>query len=339
MACTAVVPAALAQTEATHSDRVVVLLGPDASEGTGEVLLRVQGELVADGFRVERIGNQPPDAREEVVRDRCAGFQGSIAAGLFVDERAGDVEMIFCETTSRREAVRRAHTTGLSARDPPVVVARHAVDLLRGNLLDFAMEALRVAARPAPEVNVPPAPPARQPEPNRAAVRAAIEAGAGVLAGFGGLDASIAPLVRLRVGLTPWLQLRLTGAGLGTTPTVANPRGSATVGQTLGMADAAWTFAPSTWLRPLVVLGAGAYAADVNGAARAPYTSATSGGIAFAIDGGVGVAPWLTPSLNVALEVHVICALPAMAVRFVDTDAAQLGLPMVLVTLSFAEWI
>jgi hypothetical protein len=262
-----------------------------------------------------------------------------MAAGLFVDAHAGDVEMIFCDPISRHEAVRHAHVKASPAPDPPVAMARHVVDLLRAGLLDFAIEALRLATRPPPEPNVAPPPRRHTPEPDLPGVRGAIESGAGVLVGFGGLDPSITPLVRLRLGLTPWLQLRLTGAGLGSKSTVETTRGSATVSQTLGVVDAAFTLAPSSWLRPLVVLGAGVYAASLTGMGQAPYTGLKSSGAAFAMDGGVGLAPWITPHLNVALEAHLLFAVPALAVRFVDDDSTRLGQPMLLTMLSFGLWI
>jgi hypothetical protein len=146
-------------------------------------------------------------------------------------------------------------------------------------------------------------------------------------------------MLRLSAGVTKWLQLRLTGAGLGTTPTVGTAQGSARVAQALGLADVAWTLAPSAWLRPLLVIGGGVYGASVTGTGQAPYSGATSGGAAFALDAGIGVAPWLTPSLGVAVEAHLIYALPEMAVRFLDADTARLGQPILLVSIGIAEWL
>ena len=326
-----------AHAKSAPSDPVVVLLGPNNEEAMREVLMRVEGELTADGFRVEVLRSFPPLERPDLVRDRCGRLQGSMIAGLFVDERAGDVEMLFCDPTSRREAVRHEHLPASPAGDPPEAVARHAVDLLRAGLLDFAVETMHLA-RPLPEQT---ASRATTYTPERAAfrLRVAIEPGAGVLVGFGGLDPSITPLLRLRAGIAPWLHVRVTGAGLGTTPTVATARGSATVAQAFGVADVAWTLAPSTWLHPLVVLGAGAYGATVSGTGQAPYSGVKSDGIAFVVDGGIGVAPWITPNVSIAVEAHVIYSVPAMAVRFLDADTARLGQPILLLSVGLAEWL
>jgi hypothetical protein len=338
LTCAALLRATLAHAESARSEPVVVLLGPSA-EATREVLLRVQGELTADGFRVELLRRLAPPEREDLVRDRCGTWQGSIVAGLFVDGRTGDVEMLFCDPTSRHQAVRSEHPPVSPAGNPPEAVARHAVDLLRAALLDFAVETIHLAGRPAPEHTMPPAPPPPAPERAASGLRSAIELGAGMLVGFGGLDPSIMPLLRLRFGLERWLQLRVTGAGLGTTPTVGTARGSATVAQAFGVADVALILAPSTWLRPLVVLGAGAYGATVSGTGQAPYSGVTSGGMAFAVDGGIGVAPSITVDLSIAVEASVIYAVPAMEVRFLDVEAARLGQPILLLSVGIAEWL
>lgn len=333
LTCAALLRATFAHAESAVSEPVFVLLGPNDQEATSEILLRVQGELTADGFRVEVLQSLAPAERHDLVREQCGRLQGSIMAGLFVNEHTGDVEMHFCDPTSHREALRRERLPVSPAGDPPEVIARHVVDLLRAGLLDFAVETMHLA-RPAPEQT-----PSRAPEPAAFRVRGAVEPGAGVLVGFAGLGPSLTPLLRLRAELAPWLQLRVTGAGLGTTPRLVTAHGSATVAQKFGVADVAWTPAPSTWLGPLLVLGAGAYGATVSGTGVAPDSGVSSGGAAFVVDGGIGVAPWLTPNLSIAVEAHAMYAVPAMAVRFLNADTARLGQPMLMLSVGLAEWL
>jgi hypothetical protein len=64
-----------------------------------------------------------------------------------------------------------------------------------------------------------------------------------------------------------------------------------------------------------------------------------SDGIAFVVDGGIGVAPWITPNVSIAVEAHVIYSVPAMAVRFLDADTARLGQPILLLSVGLAEWL
>jgi hypothetical protein len=329
----------LADAAATGSAPVVVLLGKGEDDEASESWLRVEGELLADGFRVEPVRPSPGTAAHgDIVHDRCIASRTLVTAGLFIDETSGEVEMILCDPVSRREAVRRTSATRLSDEDGPVAFARHTVDLLRAGLLDFTMEPLRVARRPPPEHPVL-ATSAALPDRRESHPGWALEAGVGVLAGFGGVDASIIPLMRLRRAFASWFQLRATGAALGTVPTVTTARGNATVMQAFGLAEATFTLAPSMWLKPFIGGGAGFYTAAVSGTASPPYGARDARDLAFALDAGIGVAPWITSSLSIGLETHMMCALPPMAVRFIDTDAAQLGPPMLLVTLSFAGWI
>jgi hypothetical protein len=166
-----------------------------------------------------------------------------------------------------------------------------------------------------------------------------MEGGVGIVAGFGGVGASVAPVLRLRLAPNRGFQLRLTGAGLGSNPSVQTDRGKAAVEQAVVLADGTAVLGQSRWLRPFVVLGAGIYYAGVTGTGIAPYQGESGQAVSFAVDGGIGLCTSITPSVDLSLEAHVVLAQPGIGVRFVDEDAARVGQPAVLVTLTLADWI
>lgn len=338
-ACTALVGLAVFASAAysglARADSLLVFVGGQAGseQGANELSNRVRGELVADGFAVEPVRPVVPSERMAFVREKGRGAGGPITVGLFIDEDPEGIDIVLLDTLSGRTAVR--HVDRPTHEEAPEVVARHAVDLLRASLLDFAITGLRDAAaspkREAPTTHVGPS--------GRSATRWAIEGGVGVVAGFAGVGASVAPVVRLRLATNRDFQLRLTGAGLGSNPSVQTDRGKAAVQQAVVLADGTAVLGQSRWLRPFLVLGAGIYDAGVTGTGIPPYQGESGHAIAFAVDGGVGLATSITPSMDVSLELHGVVAEPGIGVRFLDEDAARLGQPAVLVTLTLADWI
>jgi hypothetical protein len=327
--------AVLATCGLARADSVLVLVGgpAESADEANEVLNRVRGELVADGFRVEPVRAALPAERMGLVRQSGGG--GPIAVGLFVGEDSEELDIVLLDTVSGRSAVR--HLNRPTPREAPDAVARHAVDLLRASLLEFAIAGLRdTAASPKAETPV-----VRVEASGRSApvLRWALEAGVGVVAGFAGVGVSVAPVLGLRYSMTRAFQLRLTGAGLGSSPSVQTDRGAAAVQQTIVLADGTLVLGQSRWLRPLLVFGAGVYYAGVAGTGVPPYEGVSGGGTAFALDGGIGLSTSLTTSLDLSLDARVVVAQPGIAVRFIDEDAARLGQPAVLMTLTLADWI
>jgi hypothetical protein len=321
-----------------RADPLLVFVGVQAGgrEGANELSNRVRGELVADGFRVEPVRPVAPAERMAFVRENAQGAGGPIAVGLFIDEDSesrGALGIYLVDTLSGRTAVR--YTDRPAPDEAPEVVARHAVDLLRASLLDFAIRGLRDAAASQGE-----APAARVvSEGHVAPARWALEGGVGVVAGFAGVGASVAPVLRLRFALNRSFQLRLTGAGLGSNPSVQTDRGNAAVKQAVVLADATAVLGQSRWLRPFAALGGGIYYVGITGTGVPPYQGESGDAIAFAVDGGIGLATSITSSLDLSLEAHAVVAQPGVAVRFVDQEAARVGQPSLLVTLTLADWI
>lgn len=326
----------LMSARSARAESVLVLLGGPAegSDALSELLVRIRGELAADGFRVQTAGPAVGGDRARVVRETGRSADGPVAVGLFVDDDSGALDIVLVDTVSGRLGVK--HVDGAQG-EAPEVVARHAVDALRASLLDFALAGLRLAtsegASPRPAGTHPGA------ESDAAAPRWALEGGVGAMAGFAGGGWSVAPVLRLRFAATRELQLRVTGAGMGSRPSVQTDFGSATVQQGVLLGEATAVLWHSPWLRPLVTLGAGLYYVGVTGTGIPPYEGLSGHGIALALEGGAGLATSLTRTADLTLEAQVVLAQPAIAVRFVGDDAARMGQPALLFTLTLADWI
>jgi hypothetical protein len=266
------------------------------------------------------------------LRDAGRVGGGPIAAGLFVDESAG-IDIYLLDTLSSRMVVTHVDAQTASPGDAPEVVARHAVDLLRASLLDFAIEGLRSAATTTPS-------PPGGPSLDRPTMpRWAFEGGLGVLGSFDGVGAALVPVLRLRFAANRTFQIRLTGAGYGSTPSVKVDRGTATIQQGVILVEGSADLGHARWLRPLVAIGAGAYYAGVTGSGAPSYEGRSGDALALALDGSVGLATSLPSNVELSLEVHALVTEPGIAVRFIDVDAARLGRPSLLLTFTVAGWI
>jgi hypothetical protein len=324
-----------------QADSVLVMLGEPAqtSAAKNEVVNRVRGELIADGFRVEPLAPVREADRESALRQAGRTAGEPIVAGFFVDDDPSSVDIVLLDTRSDRLDVR--HVDVASSSDArPEVVARHAVDVMRANLLDFAIASLRPAAQnePTREPSAP-SPPHREPVERPTLARWAIEGGLGVLGSFAGVGAAVVPTLGLRLAANRTFQIRLIGAGLGSTPTVKGAGGTATIQQGVVLADGAAVLGHARWLQPLVAIGAGAYDVSVNGTGAESFQGRSGSALALAFDGAVGAATSVTSNVQLSLEAHALVTEPGIRVRFIDGVAASLGRPTLLVLFTVAGWI
>ena len=87
-------------------------------------------------------------------------------------------------------------------------------------------------------------------------------------------------------------------------------------------------------IRPIVSLGAGALNVAVVGTGAAPYEGREPQRWSAAFDGGVGVAFAVGSRAALVTELHALLASPHPVVRFVDTRAATIGYPSLILTLA-----
>jgi hypothetical protein len=310
--------------------------GGNAEAGDAEVINRLRGELLADGFNVQWVDATSEDDRVATLTRAGHAVGAAVAAGLWVVEGARTVELILVDELTGRTLVRQlVEDPSSPEQQAPEVIARRSADFLRAGLLDFLGESLRSAVSEARK----PTPPGAEPRDDGARSRWAIEAGVGVLGSFDRVGPAAMPLARVRFAATPMLQLRVTAAWLGTQPVVQAPAGTASVAQGLALLECTAHPWNRHLLHPFASLGAGTYYVGVSGSGAGSDRGERSSALAFAFAAGLGVASTFGSHFEVLLEGQVLVADPGLAIRFLGVDAARIGRPSVLGALTIAGWI
>ena len=306
---------------------LVVLVRPSAeSTVVGEAITRIRGELIADGFEVS-IVDAPLGADPASVLERAERQTGAAATlGLFLRADASAAELWVVDRLTSKTVVRSVEMTKSPVPSAPEVLARRSVELLRASLLEILVDAQkRPADKPAPRAQASRWA-AQALEPRRS--NWGVEAGAQVLAGFGGVGGAVMPVARVRVVLSERFAARLTVSGLGTSPRVDTAEGTASVSQEIGLLEWIGEIAPRSWVRPSLSLGAGTYHIGVAGNAVSPYAGLDGGRFVFAADAGAGLALSLTSSFALSLEGHATVVTPRPVIRFLEVETAEIRSPL-----------
>jgi hypothetical protein len=318
---------------------LVLLLRPlPTSETRTEAILRIKSELRAGGFEVAIEDIQadafPSDPRGLVER-AGAKLAPSATLGIFGNLDRGPVEMWVADRITGKSVIRRIEVEVTSDRRISEVLAIRAQEILRASLVERLLGHSRSPA-------VAPAPPKVESLAELAVSRPAahwrlaFEAGCAALGGFGGVGASIAPTVRLRVGLSERFALRLTGLGFGTRPLVTSGTKSARVGQSLLLVEGVARWRSDKVVRPMLSVGAGTERIGVEGRADAPYHGENHARWFVAGDAGAGLAVRLHPHWELQIEAHALFTTPRPAVHFFDIEAARTGQPTLMAIVSLA---
>jgi hypothetical protein len=293
-----------------------------------------RGELAADRVDVtvlddERARSEP---RATVV-SLSARHTALVTVLLLVEGGSDAIDVWLANGATGYEAHREVKATEATEADRPAVLARRAADAVRALLWEGILESLRSAQAKATG-SAAPSPSARPPHPVFA-----LELG---VAGFGNLDGLgmvFDPVVRVRLQLTEWLQLRAGGAGLGTGSSIGTENGSATLTQSVGLVDAVVPLWRSRALHPVVSGGVGVYDVRVQGFAASPYVAGQTDLVALAVDAGLGLSWRGSPSFEVTAEVHALLSEPIPRVRVAGSNSVTLGLPAVVATVTAASWL
>jgi hypothetical protein len=328
----------LTSSDARAESALVVLVRPAAqSVIVSEAITRIRGELIADGFEVAVV-DSPPGSDPASVLARADLQTGAAATlGLFLHADASAAELWVVDRLTSKTVVRRIAMSKSAGASAPEVLARRSVELLRASLLEILVDSQK---RPS-TVTAPRAHATRWAaqalEPRHSSF--GIEAGAQLLGGFGGIDAAILPVGRMRVALGERLLARMTLSGLGTRPKIVAAQGSATLSQELALLELQGEMAPRSWLRPTISLGAGAYHIHVDGSANAPYAGLDGGRYAFAVDAGAGLAMSFTSVFALSLEAHALLLTPYPLIQFLTVDTAEMSRPLLSATVTVVGWL
>jgi hypothetical protein len=306
-------------------------------------MIRIREELTAGGFSVAIVDPGPATdpislaAAMERQRDAVATI------ALLGDPDAGASELWILDRVGREAQVRRIPVPTDDPERTPGVLAIRSLEVLRASALKLLVESNRTTKpAPAAPAPAPPAvvesPPASEPPGDRR-LWLGLEAGISTLGSPGGLSPAAIPVVRVRGPIGDRLSARLTLAGLGTRPTVETARGSAAVAQRIALAELAWAFRDGARLRPMASFGLGAMWVQIEGEGIAPYRGQADEVWAALADGGVGLLAELGRRFALSVEGHAMFAFPYPMVRFVDLEAAAIGRPALLGSLTLVMWL
>jgi hypothetical protein len=321
---------------------VLVLAPKPADEALTEVTARVRGELSAAGFRV--LTREPPSGVSPQRAVEQTGLELAPSAVLWIVAASGHspehpkLEIWLSDRLLGEVSMARFGPAPGSPSDPRALAVQ-AVELLRARLSE-----LRVSPGEEPpadegwvEQHSAEPPPALPPAPDRSSGRRRVlggmSAGLAVVFDSGNLEPGLLPLIggsisvaELGGGHLPLaLDLRLSGAGFGSSQDFRTAQGSARVAQAFGEASVALRWLPRVPIEPWLSAGVGVYTVGVEGGAEAPYQANTdrSWSALGSVGLGVRTRPWAQLAFGVA---GALMGVPSRAtVRIDEQQVAVAG--------------
>jgi len=316
------------------SGRIALLDSPESSPLARHCLMRIREELASGGFEVSLVDPGPgrnPTSTAATMQSQ----EGVVAVVALVGdpERLG-AELWILDRIGVVAQVRRLPVPAEDIDHLPEVLAIRTMEILNASTLQALLEATR--ARQA--VSAVAAPKAR---PAISELRSAVglEAGISILESVGDLEPAALPLARVRAWFGDKTFARLTLAGLGTRPRFASSIGSASIAQSVGLAEVGLALCPGARFRPTFTLGAGALYVHSEGQGSWPYAGLRQTRWAAALGGGLGVLARVDTRVSVAFEIGAVIAVPHPVVRFYDVESATLAFPAILASLTMVTWL
>jgi hypothetical protein len=321
--------------------RVVLLEPAKSPPGVHRCLVRIREELTAGGFSVAIV--DPGPATDPISMAAAIERQRDAVAtiALLGDPDSGSSELWIFDRVGAEAQVRRIPVPTDDPDRTPGVLAIRTIEVLRASALKLLVE-----SNPTTKPEPAPSPPATLVETTPVPVSGpeprfvfGLEAGVSTIGSPGGLTLAALPVLRARIPIGDRVNARLTLAGFGTRPTVETPRGSATIAQRLALVELGWLFRDGARLRPVATFGVGAMWVQIEGQGVAPYRGTSDDVWAMLADGGVGLLASLGRRVALSVEVHALVAFPYPLVRFVDLEAATIGRPALLGSLTLVVWL
>ena len=331
---------------ATEAPRVLLVYPAEAEPSVSTALVRVRGELTADGFDVLLVRAQPATSSAAAMTG-AQHDSGSATVGLFLNADGTSAELWVVDKLTNKTVVRHLSTASEPTSQLSEVLAMRAVELLRASLLEFLVAKRHAEAKDssmsranqapvAPEVVKKVSEWAARPMASEPDVPWTAEMGLGVLGNPGPIDAALVFVGRLRFPTARLVQPRITFSGLGTRPRFTESSGNASIQQWYALGEVMLLPWSDRRLRPVFSLGAGLHNVTVTGEASWPYQAGHDNVWTFCVDAGAGVALKLSSQLALVSEAHATLSIPHPTLRFVGANVANLGYPAIMGTLTLA---
>lgn len=321
--------------------RVLLVRPPGAAREVNTALIRVEGELAADGFEVVPI-EAAPGATSAMSMLQAENSATSTTVGLFLNAEGTSAELWVVDKLTDKTVVRHLATQDHAENMRPEVLAVRVVELLRASLLELVVErnnAALLASRRAAKTSTQKATEwAARPLQSAPPVWA-VETGVAMIWSPGQVEAAFVSVGRGRFAFAEHLHLRLSFIGLGTHPEVTGTGGRASIEQWCALSELVFAPFREATVRPAFSLGAGTFHTTVTGDAVWPYQGLHDARWAVAADAGVGLSWRLGSRLELAGEAHALLTAPEPIVRFVGQDGAHIGRPGVIGSFTLLGWL
>jgi hypothetical protein len=318
----------------------VVLLRPEpADPALSEALIRMEGELRADGFEVKIVPRALDRSPLESIDVAGRALAPAAIIGIFGDRKVG-LEFWIADRLTGKKVVRRLDAESVDGAAPETLAIR-AAELLRASMVELDITPNTPTSRPNASQPAPPVAPALSgaqavgPVPSRVA----LEVGVGTALGLDGIGPSFVPIVRLQWAALSTLRVRVGGFGFGRPAGISAPQGSAAISQDTATVDGVFLPRPLATLSPRLSFGVGASHFGVEGRGIAPNEGTNVSRWLAAVDAGLGVAYRRNTFIEVALEAHAIFLEPYPIVQIGNQTNATAGRPTILLSATLAGWL
>jgi hypothetical protein len=312
---------------------VMLVAPPGPSPAMAEAIVRVRGELMAEGFQVQVVeglkGGESHGSLEQLAKTRKA----DAVVAILGDETPDSVEIWVVDKATEKTVVRRIPFQP-QPDQAPKTFAIHTLELLRGSLLELD---LRPGERPD-EVR-PVALTIASERPGSRSARFGVEVGAAAVIGFGDVGPAILPVIRLGWVLRPSIIAQVAVAGYGSHASVDSDLASAQVAEEFAVLGACYRFIFGRRLRPSLSLAAGMLHTRAEGQSDSSRRGQEASLWSFMVDGGVGIGLMLADRFEVDFAAHAQLADPYPAIRFDRSVVATSTHPSLLFTLTIGAWL
>jgi hypothetical protein len=318
--------------------RVVVLQTTAAGPAARRCLSLIRDELAAGGFEVATVDVGPVTDPFSLAEAMRAQRPAVATIGLLGDPETPRAELWILDRIGGSAEVRRIPVPSENPDRVGEVLAIRAIEVLRASALKLLIESSRLPPTPAPApAAIASARTPDEPAPSRRVV--AVETGLSLLTSPGQLDPAALPLARVRIAVAGPLVARLTIAGLGSRPRLETSRGTATITQTIGLAELGVVFRRDRRLAPALMIGGGMLHVASDAQGIAPYLGQQDQRWSALVGAGAGLVATIGAGWAVALEAHVVIAAPYPLVRFADWEVATIARPAIWTTLTLVSWL
>ena len=224
---------------------VLLVVPPSPSPAMAEAIVRVRGELIAEGFQVQVMDGMPGkdgmagstggeggghEALEQLAKMRKA----DAVVAILGDETPDAVEIWVVDKATQKTVMRRIPFQSQPDHGSKTF-AIHTLELLRGSLLELD---LRPDDQPREARPIVVATVSESPGPGNQSGRFGVQVGAAGVIGFGDLGPMVLPIVRLGWALSPSVIALLAAAGYGSRASVAFDGASARASEQFALVGA-----------------------------------------------------------------------------------------------------